>query len=174
MKTIQNENDLRDALRIARTETLLARSIATEMDAELAAVKGRFEHQIKEHQDAAAAEIAAVEAYASQHRKALFGEAKSATIDGHEIGYRDNGGAVKTVKGVTEKKALARLLAKPRLLKLFVRNKPAIDKEAIKAKWSIWKGPLQKLGFRIAHEETFFAELDVSADPAEAGRKGGE
>jgi len=168
MKTLQNENDLRDALRVARAETILARSLTSEMDAELAAVKGRFEHQIKQHQDAATTELAAVELYARAHRAELFGEAKSATLDGHEIGYRDNGGAVKAAKGTTEKKLLARLLSRPGLVKLFVRNKPAIDKEAIRAKWPTWKTPLQKLGFRLVHEETFFAELDVSTDPKEA------
>ena len=59
----------------------------------------------------------------------------------------------------------------PGLRKLFVRNKPAIDKDAMKSRWRVWKGPLQKIGARLVSAEAFFLELDVSEDPKEAATR---
>lgn len=174
MKTITTPKDLAEALRTAKTATLLARALTTEMDADIAAIKNRFEHRIDAAKLEAQAELEAVQAYAAKAGPALFGNAKTATIDGHKLGFRDNGGAIKTAKGVTEKKALANLLRFPRLARLFTRNKPSLDKEAIMAKWAAFKGNLTKLGFRLVREEVFFVELDITPDPAAAGGKGGK
>lgn len=175
MKTLTTPKDLSEALRTAKTATLLARALTTEMDADIAAIKNRFEHRITTAQAEAKAELEAVQVYANNQKEALFGAGKTATIDGHKLGFRDNGGAVKMAKGWTEKKALARLLLYPRLAKLFTRTKPSVDKEAIAKKWDGWKAKLVKLGFRLVREEVFFVELDITADPAvAAGGKGGK
>lgn len=173
MKTIKTHEELAEALRTAKTAALLARSLTTEMDANLAAVKNRFEHRIDAAKLECEAELEAVQAYAMKAGTVLFGNAKTAKIDGHELGFRDNGGAVKTAKGTTEKKALARLMKYPVLARLFTRSKPVIDKEAIAKKWDAWKSKLTKLGFRLVREEVFFVKLDITADPA-AGGKGGK
>jgi len=166
MNPINNETQLIAALAQAKAATILARSMTAEMDAEVAAVKAKFEGKIKTRTDEAEAITKAVAIYADTHRKTLFAEAKSTTLNGHTFGFRDNGGAIKTVKGVTEKKLLERLMRTPGLRKLFVRNKPAIDKDAMKSRWRTWKGPLQKIGARLVSAEAFFLELDVSEDPA--------
>jgi len=167
MNPINNETQLIAALAEAKAATILARSMTAEMDAEVAAVKAKFEGKIKTRTDEAEAITQAVAIYANTHRKTLFAEGhKSTTLNGHTFGFRDNGGAIKTVKGVTEKKLLERLMRTPGLRKLFVRNKPAIDKDAMKSRWRTWKGPLQKIGARLVSAEAFFLELDVSEDPA--------
>lgn len=174
MKTIKTHEELIDALETAKRATILARALTAEMDAEITKVKARFEDKILK-QTTEADEIAqAVQVYASAHRESLLADGgKSCGINGHTLGWRDNGGAVKMAKGWTEKKALARLLLFPRLAKLFTRSKPSLDKDAIARKWDAWKAKLVKFGFRLVREEVFFVELDITADPA-AGGKGGK
>lgn len=166
MKTLTTPADLSESLRLAKTSTLLARALTTEMDAKLAAIRNQYEEKINQAQEEAQAEIKAVKAYVTQAGPGFFTTGKTATVDGHKIGFRDNGGAVKTAKGVTEKAALARLLKMPRLARLFTRSKPSLNKEAIAAKWQGFKGQLSKLGFRLVKEEVFFVELDITPDPA--------
>lgn len=166
MNPIQNLEQLRGALSVAQQATILVRSMTAEMDAELAAVKARFEGKIKTRADEAEAATKAIQVYAATHRDTLLWEGgKSCEINGHTLGWRDNGGAIKMAKGTTEKKLLAKLLKNSALAKLFVRRTPALDKEAMKAKWNGFKAKLTALGVRLKHEETFFIELDVTPKP---------
>lgn len=165
--TIQSLDDLHRALAQARVDTILANSLAAELNAELAAVHARFDDKIKGRMDSVKAITKAVEVYASKNRATLLkGKAKSLTVDGHEIGWRDNGGAVACVRGTKEKQVVARLLkAGGALRKYFIRQTPSLDKDAIKAKWATFSGKLKALGLRIKHEEAFFIELDISKTP---------
>lgn len=166
MKTLTTPADLSESLRLAKTSALLARALTTEMDAKLAAIRNQYEEKISQAQEEAQAEIKAVKAYVSQAGPDFFTTGKTATVDGHKIGFRDNGGAVKTAKGVTEKTALARLVRQPLLARLFTRTKVTLNKEAMADKWAAFKGRLSKLGFRWVREEVFFVELDITPDPA--------
>lgn len=169
MTPIQNNDQLAAALATAKQATILARSLTTEMDAEVTAVKAKFEGKIKTRTDEIDAATKAVHVYVNANRAALLPDkAKSTTLNGHEFGFRDNGGAIKTASKVTEKKLLDRLMARPQLRKLFVREKPSLDKDAMKTKWRQFRDKLTALGARLVHTESFFIELDVSEDPKEA------
>ncbi len=149
----------------AQQATLLVRTMTTEMDAEVAAVKARFEGKIQTRQSEVEAAIKAAQVYADEHREDLLKEGgKSFTLRGHTVGWRDTPGAIKCVKGTTEKKLLARLMRQTQLRKLFVRTKPTLNKEAMQNLWGRFKGKLTKLGARLVSEENFFVELDVTPD----------
>lgn len=164
---ITTPEQLSEALEAAKRSTILARSLVTEMDAELAKVKARFEPKI----NSATAEVdgiaRAVQSYAGTNREALFAEGlKSTKINGHTLGFRDTPGAIKMAKGTTEKKFLERLSRVKVLKRLFVRTKPSLDKEAMLSRWAVWGKKLAVLGARLKKEEVFFLELDVTEDPA--------
>lgn len=165
MKPEMTHKPLATLLATAKTCTILVRSITAEMDAEVAAVKAKFAGKISTRQSEAEAAIKAAQVYADEHREELLKEGgKSCVINGHTLGWRDNGGAIRMAKGMTEKKVLAKLLKSSGLAKLFVRRSPTLDKEAMKAKWSGFKAKLTALGVRLKHEESFFVELDVTPD----------
>jgi|GEM_PF-2630538 len=163
MSPIQSIHQLPEALSIAKQATILASTLTNEMDAELAAVKARFEGKIKARKDEAEAAIKAVEVYADAHRKELLSDGgKSITLNGHTLGWRDNGGAIKMARGQTEKKVLAKLLQNNSLRRFFVRTTYALDKEAMKSKWHGFRDRLTRLGVKYTHSESFFVELDVT------------
>lgn len=166
MNPIQNHEQLCGALALAQQATILADSITSEMDAEMAAVKARFEGKIKTRRDEAEAAKKAIEVYADKQRETLLEDGgKSTVINGHTLGWRDNGGAIKMAKGMTEKKLVVKLMKNSVLAKFFIRRTPTLDKEAMKAKWTGFKAKLTALGVRLKHEETFFIELDVTPKP---------
>lgn len=166
MSPIQNDEQLRGALAIAQQATILVRSMSSEMDAEIASVKARFEGKIKTRRDEAEAATKAIQVYAAANRETLLSEGgKSCEINGHTLGWRDNGGAIKMAKGMTEKKLLAKLLKNTVLAKLFVRRTPTLNKDAMRDKWTAFRSKLTALGVRLKHEETFFIELDVTPKP---------
>lgn len=167
MNPITTHEHLTEALETAKRATLLARSLTTEMDAEITKVKARFEPKINEKTAEVNALARAVHVFAEDNRPMLFtGGLKSTTINGHSLGFRDTPGAIKTVKGTTEKKLLERISRVKALARLFVRRKPSLDKEAMLARWAVWGRKLAALGARLKQEEVFFLELDVSEDPA--------
>lgn len=163
MNPIKDRDQLAHALAIAKQATILVGSITAEMDAEVAAVKAKYESKITQRKTEVEAASKAIQVFANDHREMLLHNGgKSCEINGHVLGWRDNGGAIKMTKGVTEKKLLAKLLKNSALAKLFVRRTPTLDKEAMKAKWNGFKSKLTALGVRLKHEETFFIELDVT------------
>lgn len=165
MKPTPTHEPLATLLATAKQSTILVRSITAEMDAEVAAVKAKFTGKITTRQSEAEAAIKAAQVYADEHRAELLKDGgKSCVLNGHTLGWRDNGGAIKMAKGMTEKKVLAKLLKSSGLAKLFVRRTPALDKDAMKTKWNGFKAKLTALGVRLKHEESFFVELDVTPD----------
>lgn len=165
MNPIQNNDQLAAALSIAKQATILAHSLTAEMDAEVAAVQARFQGKIKQRTDEVEAATKAIHVYVNANRVALLPkDAKSTTLNGHEFGYRDNGGAIKAAPKMTEKKLLERLMRVKALRRLFVREKPSLDKDAMKSKWRAFGAKLQKLGARLVHTESFFIELDVTEE----------
>lgn len=166
MNTSPIHEPLTAALATAKKATLLARAMTTEMDAEIAAVRAKFDGKIKARTDEAEAAIKEAQVYADTHRKELLKEGgKSIKLFGHTIGWRDTPGAIKCAKGTTEKKLLARLMCRKQLRALFVRTRPTLNKEAMQDRWGRFKTVLIKLGARLVVEENFFVELDLTADP---------
>jgi phage host-nuclease inhibitor protein Gam len=164
---ITTHTPLTTALATAKAATILARALIAEMDAELAAIKAKFEGKIKTRTDELGAAIKAAQVYADAHRKELLnGGGKSLELNGHTLGWRDTPAAIKCVKGTTERKLLERLMRETQLRRLFVRTKPTLNKEAMQDRWSRFKAKLTKLGARLVTTEYFFVELDVTADPA--------
>jgi len=151
-------------LATAKQATILVRSITAEMDAEVAVVKAKYEAQISNRQTEADNALKAATDYAAEHREALLIKGgKSVELNGHTLGWRDNGGAIKVAgKGITEKKLLQRLLRSSRLTRLFVRTKPSLDKEAMLTRWDQFKRQLTAMGARRVVTESFFVELDVT------------
>lgn len=165
MKPVPTHEPLVTLLATAKQATILVRSITAEMDAEVAAVKAKFTGKIATRASEAEAAIKAAQVYADANRDELLKDGgKSCTLNGHTLGWRDTPGAIKCTKGVTEKKLLARLMRDSRLCKLFVRNKPTLNKEAMQDRWDRFKAKLSKLGARLVVEENFFVELDVTPD----------
>lgn len=157
---------LTTSLATAKKAILLARAMTTEMDAEIAAVRAKFDSKIKARTAEAEAAIAEAQVYADTHRKELLKEGgKSFQLFGHTVGWRDTPASVKCIKGTTEKKLLERLMRDTQLRRLFVRSKPTLNKEAIQDRWNRFKGKLTKLGARLVTTENFFVELDLTADP---------
>jgi phage host-nuclease inhibitor protein Gam len=162
---MQTHKELLQWLNTAQQATILARSMSAEMDAELSAVKARFEGKIKTRTDEAAAAIQAARVYADENRKELLkAGGKSVKLNGHTLGWRDTPGAIKCVKGMTEKKLLERLMRETQMRRLFVRTKPTLNKEAMLNLWGRFKKKLTALGARLVMEENFYVELDVTPD----------
>ncbi|MES2596409.1 MAG: host-nuclease inhibitor Gam family protein [Verrucomicrobiota bacterium] len=158
------------ALDLAARERIAANSITTEMDAEISAARAKHESKIKKHQDNEAAYLASAKVYSEANRRTLLSkDGKSAMLGAHKIGWQDNGGAVSFAKGKGkgEKGALAAILKVKQLARLFTRQTPSIDKEAIAKKWAVWGEKLRRLGVRYGSTESFFIELDIT-QPAEA------
>jgi phage host-nuclease inhibitor protein Gam len=169
MRPISSITDLSDALDLARVERILANSLAAELDAELAKARNKYEDRIKAHAKTEKAYLALVQDYATAHRAEILPKGtKSAAIGAHELGWVDNGGAVKMLRGASEKKAVARLVkAGGALARYFVRQTPALDKEAVAAKWAAFGPKLRRFGVTFRREETFFIKLDITqAAPA--------
>lgn len=169
MKAITTHKDLGDALDLARIERILANSLTAELDAELAKARHKYEDRIKAHAKTEKAYLVLVQDYATTHRAELLVKGlKSAAIGPHELGWQDNGGAVKLLRGSSEKKVAARLMkAGGVLARYFVRQTPSLDKEAISAKWLAFGPKLRRYGLTFRREETFFVKLDITeAAPA--------
>lgn len=158
--TLTNKNDLQKALDLAARERVLHSSLSATADAAALAARAPYDAKIKAAEANEKALLADVKAYCEANRASLLPRgAKSTEIGTHLIEWRDNGGAVVFAKKRTAKTVLAALLKRPRLSKLFVRMTPAIDKEAITAKWARWGPTLRALGIRYEHKEEFAVTL---------------
>ena len=165
---ITTQDEARRCLDLAARERILSNALKTEQDAEIQAIKARFASKIDAAEKAEAAQLSAVKVWAELNRTALLPrDSKSAALGSHKLGWQDNGGAIKAAKGSSEKKVLAKLLKSPAMARLFVRHTPALDKEAITAKWARWGAKLRTLGLRLVKEEVFFITLDIT-QPADA------
>lgn len=167
MTPILTTTDLLQTLDLAAREHILADAIKAELDAALSAAHAKHDAKIKAHADAEISYLKLAQKYADEHRKDLLTAGKkSLTLGAHEIGWEDNGGGVKMRKGLTEKKALEKLLKQGgRLAKLFTKMTPKLDKSAIADKWAVFGSSLKKLGIHYQHEEHFFVRLGLTKKP---------
>jgi phage host-nuclease inhibitor protein Gam len=167
MTPILTTTDLLLTLDLAAREHILADSIKAELDAALSAAHAKYDAKVKAHADAEMSYLKLAQKYANEHRKDLLTAGKkSLTLGAHELGWEDNGGGVKLRKGLTEKKALEKLLKQGgRLAKLFTKMTPKLDKTAIADKWPAFGSSLKKLGIHYQHEEHFFVRLGLTKKP---------
>lgn len=165
--TIRHPKDLQTCLDLAARERIASNALTAEMDAEVSAIKARYESKIDKHKAEEASLLASAKEYAEANRASLLPKgAKSLPVGSHKLGWADNGGAVSFMRGKPEKKVLATLLKRPSLARLFVRHKPSLDKEAIAAKWARWGATLRPLGIRFSNTESLFIELDITETDA--------
>lgn len=159
--------ELQKALDLAARERVLFNSLTAQADAAALAARAPHEAKLKTAEANEKALLASAASYCKKHRAELLkaGE-KSAEIGSHAIEWRDNGGAVVFAKKRSAEKILALMLKRRALARLFVRNKPSIDKEAIAARWKRWGSVLKTLGIRYEHSETFAITLgEVTEGP---------
>lgn len=128
--------------------------LAAERDKELEPINNKYDPQfeklLKEKDD----QFEVVKQYCEENRTELFAAAKSKEEFGANIGFREGKYKVMLLEGFDEKGILA-VMAKRKAWQQFVRMTPSIDKGAlIKLKP---KG-MEKLGFKVDKEETFFLE----------------
>ena len=164
MTPITTTEGLTETLNLAAQERILANSLTAELDAEIAAAHAKHDHKIKAHSDNEKAYLKLACSYAEKQRGELLPKGKkSIKLGAHELGWEDNGGAIKPRKGMTEKKVLARLTKGGGIMaRLFVRHTPALNKTAMAEKWARFGNQLKKLGLNYVSEEIFFVKLDVT------------
>lgn len=144
--------------------TILNQSLTAELNAELEAVKARFTKKLEDCKEVINECTTAIESFAISNRQELFGkDSKTLSIGGHKLSFRDNGGAVETVRGVTQATVLDRLLTHEDedTADLFVSWKAGLAKDVIKAKWPDYEAFLTSLGLKLEHTENFSLELGL-------------
>lgn len=113
-----------------------------------------------------------VQTFAEMNRATLFDKKQSVEINGHELAYRDNGGAVTTAKKVTQEGALNRLLScvdeAEAIADKFVVWKASLDKKAIKDLYADYAEFLEAMGLLIEHEEKFTLSYNLAAEAQSA------
>ncbi len=161
---IKDRPELETKLGELTRATILQNSLTAEMNAEIEAVKARFTSKLETHKETVSECTTAIETYVLSHRNELFGkDSKTVEIGGHELSFRANGGAVETVKGITQATALDRLIIheNEEIADLFVTWKASLAKDVIKAKWPDHQEFLTSIGLRLEHSENFTIKLSL-------------
>jgi phage host-nuclease inhibitor protein Gam len=169
---LKNPAELLAALQRGAGLTIKIQAKTAKLNAKLKEIKDEFATDL----DALSEELKEVDQsvmqYAELNRETLFGEAQSVKVGGHGLKYRDNGGAVKTVKKVTQEGALDRLLLcegdEETLAAEFVTWKASLNKARIKALYEEHEEFLRSKGLIIEHEETLSIEYDLEEPTAAA------
>jgi phage host-nuclease inhibitor protein Gam len=141
-----------------------ADALTAELNAEIETIKARFAPKLEALKEEINEGTTAVESYALSHRAELFGkDSKTASIGGHKLILRDNGGAIVTARGIKTDTVLDRLITHEDegAADLFVRWKASLNKEAAKAKWPDYQAFLEGVGLRMEHSEDFSIELSL-------------
>lgn len=135
-------------------DTAALNSIQAELDAEITAVRQRFEGRI----DNLAKQLEHKSGLLQQWAEASpeeFGERKSIELLHGRLGFRTGTPKLKTISGWTFDRVLSVVA------EAFVRKKQELDKEALlaaHARKQVSDEDLKKIGVRVIQEETFFVE----------------
>lgn len=159
---IQDRAELERKLAELARATILNQALTAELNAEIETLKNRFAPKLAATAETISECSTAVENYALSHRTELFGkDSKTATIAGHELTLRDNGGAIVTARGVNAATVLDRLITHEdeTTADLFLKWRPSLNKEAAKAKWPDHQSFLEDIGLRLEHTENFAINL---------------
>lgn len=137
------------------------------MNKHLDAVRANYEPTLNEIAAAIQSRLLQVETWVRANKEQLFTEPRSRTYNRAEIGLRLGQWAVATVKGVTQKEAVKRLL-KFRWGKQYVRHaEPMLDKAALlKDRETIKPKRLLAAGLEFAQDESFFFTPKMDAATA--------
>ena len=176
-EVLRDENAFAAAISRYATAELILAGQKLEAEAEIKAVMERHNAKIERTQTELAELFDGIEEFARRHRGELFkGKAKTATINGHEIAFRNSPPAVSTEKGTTQKAVLVALLEHEDAdwADLFVRWKESLNKEAILEQWNAetgeWKtggAGLAELGIKIESSESFNLKTNRALSAAE-------
>ncbi len=145
-------------LQLAHDAELLA------LNTKLNAARATHEPELKRIGDEIKAKTLQVEAFVRANAETMFQEPRSQAFPRGEIGLRWGQWAVTTLKGVTQKEAVKRLLSF-RWGKSFLRQPdPQLDKDALlKARETLKPERLMAAGIAFEREETFFLEIKQDA-----------
>lgn len=136
---------------------IIERADAAEMDAELHAVRERYETRMAENADKLTPLLLRAQAWAEAH-PAEFGKLKSIEMLHGTIGWRVNTPSLKTLAGWTWDRVLEKLKSL-RLHPGYVRTKEEVNKQALLAdREKIGDDDLRQCGMRVVQEEDFYVE----------------
>jgi phage host-nuclease inhibitor protein Gam len=159
---IKDRAELESKLGQIARASILVNSITAEMNAEIEAIKARFAPRIEAARETINEGTTAVENYVLTHRGEIFARgSKTATVAGHEVSLRDNGGAIVQARGVTQAAVIDRLLTHEdeATADQFLSWKCSLNKEAAKNRWEEHQTFLESLGLRLEHTELFSIKL---------------
>jgi len=144
-------------------------ALLVEMDAKLQSIRQEYEGKLGDLVADIDAELGLAEAWCDAH-KAEFTERKSIEMVHGTIGYRTGNPTLFTVRGVTWKTALERVL---RLgMRRFIRRKLELNRELIlMERTALGAEKLTAMGLFVDQPETFFVEpkRETAPDAAQAG-----
>lgn len=163
---IRDRAELETKLGQITRATILFDALTAEMNASLKAIEDQFRPQLNELAQTIKETESAIEIFVREHREELFLKgAKTIIISGHELSLTDNGGAVATVKGITQDTALQRLLLheNEELADQFVSWRATLAKSVIQAQFDRHEAFLSEIGLRIEHTENFKLSLNLAA-----------
>lgn len=140
------------------------RAINAEIDARVLEIRKEHEAELAEADAEIKHKSALVQSWAEANPEA-FGKLKSLRLPFGVIGFRTGTPKLKTLSGFTFPRVLERLLSLP-WGRAFVRVTEEIDREALIAasrSLSLTDSNLREAGCRVAQDESFFIEPDLSA-----------
>jgi phage host-nuclease inhibitor protein Gam len=154
------ENLVADIATAANTK----RSINAGLDQQILELRRQAEPLLAEADAEIKNKSALVQSWAEANPEA-FGKLKSLKLTFGTIGFRTGTPKLKTLSGFTFKRVLERLLSLP-WGRAFVRVTEEIDREALIAasrSMALTDSKLREAGCRVAQDESFFIEPDLSA-----------
>jgi phage host-nuclease inhibitor protein Gam len=152
-EVLRDDAALADAISRHATLELLIAGQRLEAEAEIKAITERHTARIEKSSAELAELFDSIEDYARRHRSDLFkGDAKSTTINGHEIAFRKGNPTVTTAKSTTQKAVLIALLEADdsEWADKYVRWKESLNKDAILDEWNAETGEWKLGGIRLA------------------------
>jgi phage host-nuclease inhibitor protein Gam len=166
LATILHSMDaLESAVSTYATLELTLESLKLEAEAEMTAIRERWQTKIDKVADEMSDLLPQIEDYTRKHKSELFKHGvKTAHVRGHELCLHLTPPKVDTKRGVTQKAVLAALLedADSDWADTFIRWSEALNKEAILGQWDTeteaWKPGgerLGELGVEITQDEAF-------------------
>ena len=156
------------AVELAREIAILIvdkREMEAGLDRQIIRIRELFELGMSNTSKSIDEKVTTLQAWARMNPKE-FSKSKSTDLTHAIVGWRTGQPALKTLKGWTWDKVLARLSTVEGYAD-FVRVKSEVDKSAIiAARERLLEGDLASMGVKIAQEESFFVEPKVTENGA--------
>jgi len=143
------------------------RGISLDLAGQIAALKEAAKSQLESLKRDYDARVAQLNTWAVVNRNAEFGDAKTITLAGHKLSFRDSPGKVTFEKGLNEEAVIQALLnlADQDFADLFLRYTTELNRESIAEHWDEEGHILKNLGIRLSKPEifTFVSDRDAAA-----------